>query len=57
MCVCPPLGNLKEVHLPGLLRDRWRALETQHPFLNKFGLLFWIQIMLGAESGGNLELS
>ena len=26
----PPLGNLEGDGLPGILRDRWRALDMEH---------------------------
>jgi hypothetical protein len=26
----PPLGNLEGVGLPGILRERWRALDMEH---------------------------
>jgi hypothetical protein len=33
----PPMGNLEGVHLLGLLRGRWRALEMEHLVLNNLG--------------------
>ena len=53
----PLLGNMEGVSLMEILRDQWRAPDMEHLQLNQFGLLFfWIQFMLGAKSGGNLEL-
>jgi len=45
------MGNLEGVSLLVLLGS-WRALEMEHLLLNQFGLLFWIQITLGATVWG-----
>jgi hypothetical protein len=48
--------NLEGVHFPGLLRDRWRALKTEHILLIVYGLRFGSILCQESESVGTLEL-